>query len=782
VPNEVTITVKGQDQSASAIKSVTNNVQGMQESFKKAGQVAAGINLADKFKDMSGAAKEFLSSTTQAASGLEQSMGSVDTVFKGSADQVHAWGAQAADSVGMSQRAFNEAASSIGGMLNNLGFSLDESTSKTGDLTKRAADMAATFGGDASQAIDAIGAALRGETDPIERYGVLLNQATVEAKAMAMTGKTTADSLTLQEKAAARLAIIMDQTADSQGQFARESDTVAGSQQRMTAAIEDGKAALGTLFAPAVKLAADVVTGLVHAFEDLPGPLKIVVGSLVVMVAAAVAVAPAVTAAATAMGALGISGATAGTALKSVGSFLIGPWGAAIGAGVAVLSLFAIGSSNAAKRQQEMRDAGKQVNDAIREQNGVINENVRKTAAKVLEEKGLLEQAQKIGVSGKDVVNAYLKQGDALTNLRDKLNDYIDAHSHMESGEGGAVQVMDKEGATASQLLAALDGLVGGRDADSAAAGRQNEAAAATTENTETSTKAFRDNADAIHEQTDALLASSDAHYGLLDSIDAANQAAKDNGKTLDENTEKGRNNQRALQDIVASTLQSTDAIHANADANRDGKISMDEAAASQAAVSAELDRGIAGFIEAAGAMGMSKDQARAYAVQLGLIPRNVFTKVELEAAAALSNLAAFQRALDNIPRNISTTVTVRGANITPGSGGHYILGQEHGGIAGAGSWWAAASGGQRHGSTLVNEAGPEVMELPSGAHVATAGATRALAEMGAFSGGGGTTNVNVSLVSGPGSDSGAGQWIASLVRRGILRLKVDDSGRVVAS
>jgi phage-related minor tail protein len=74
-------------------------------------------------------------------------------------------------------------------------------------------------------------------------------------------------------------------------------------------------------------------------------------------------------------------------------------------------------------------------------------------------------------------------------------------------------------------------------------------------------------------------------------------------------------------------------------------------------------------------------------------------------------------------------------------AGGGGLLGSSggnaYGGIARP-PQWGAATGGARHSSTLINEVGPEVADLPNGTRMLTAGATRALADAGALGGGGG--------------------------------------------
>jgi hypothetical protein len=743
VGNEVKFVVSGEDKSAAALTSSTKNVEGLSGSLKKMGETAGGINLADKFSEMSESAKAFLSNTTNAASGLEQSMGAVDSVFKGSADQIHEWGSAAAENVGLSERAFNESATSIGSLLNNLGFSMEETTARTGELTSRAADMAAMFGGDTSEAVEAISSALRGEADPIERYGVLLNEATVNARAMADTGKTSAEALTLQEKAAARLAIIMEQTTDAQGTFAREGDTVAGSQQRMTAAIEDAQAALGSMFAPVVEAVADVLTGLVGIFKELPGPIRFVVGALIILIAAAVAVAPAVTAAATAMGAFGVSSAAAAAGIRTV-LIALGPIAAIAIAAGAAFSAF----SGDVKINQQAVDGLKQALTGVTDPMERII-----TTMHQLQDADMSKTLNALGISTQEAARAISEGGGAFDSLIDKLEKMKDKTD--DFGDQSLDMII--AGLTAERGAAA-DAAVATKDL----AGAQEEGA-----------DSAESHAEALQNQTDALLGARDAQRGLRDAIADANDVMKDEKATTDDK-------EAALDNIASKTLAAVEATREAADANRDGSLSQKELVDSGNAMMETINQGRVAFIATARQMGLNEAQAQALADQLGLIPGSVYTDVKLlGAAVAQANLDALKRAIDNIPRTITVSTYVRGANIS-GTGGHQFVGQASGGITGV---RAAASGGAQNGPTLINEADGEgeLVELPSGSRVMTAGATKAYLQQGLL-GGGGATQVNVSLVADPGADYSAGEWIQSLIRKGVIRLKTDSSGRVVVA
>ncbi|CAB0593963.1 hypothetical protein CIP107578_00756 [Corynebacterium diphtheriae] len=184
------------------------------------------------------------------AAEAEQSYGAVESIFKDHASAINDASKKAADVVGMSGRAYREQSAYIGAMLKNQGVPMDEFAGKTQELVALGSDLAATFGGSTADAVQALGATLRGETDPIERYGVSIKQADIDTKAASMgLGKLDGEA-GKAAKTQALLALITEKTADAQGQFARETDTAAHKQQVAKAKYDDAKEALGTGLLP----------------------------------------------------------------------------------------------------------------------------------------------------------------------------------------------------------------------------------------------------------------------------------------------------------------------------------------------------------------------------------------------------------------------------------------------------------------------------------------------------------------------------------------------------
>lgn len=205
-----------------------------------------------------------------AAADLEQSTGAIEAVFKSGADQMKAFADTAATSVGLTKNEYQELGTLLGAQLKNGGTSIDQLAGKTNDLIGVAADLAAQFGGTTADAVGALSSALKGERDPIERYGVSLKQASIDAKAAELGFTKVGGSFDNEAQQAATLALIMEQTADAHGAFAREGDTLSHQIQVLKAHMGDFAAKAGGLVLPAVTaLASAAIEHLVPAMEQL---------------------------------------------------------------------------------------------------------------------------------------------------------------------------------------------------------------------------------------------------------------------------------------------------------------------------------------------------------------------------------------------------------------------------------------------------------------------------------------------------------------------------------
>ncbi|MCJ1707947.1 hypothetical protein [Microbacterium sp. VKM Ac-2923] len=210
----------------------------------------------------------FVGSSVKAAGSLEQSLSAIGAVFKGNAGQMHAWARGAAMDVGLTANEFNELGTLLGSQLKNAGTAMSDLAPRTNELIGLGADLASMFGGTSKEAVEAISSALKGERDPIERYGVSLKQATIDAKAAELGFVKVGGALSAEATTAATLALIMEQTADAHGNFARESATYEGTMQRLSASWGNITATIGQGFLPIATAARTVLLGMMPGVQS----------------------------------------------------------------------------------------------------------------------------------------------------------------------------------------------------------------------------------------------------------------------------------------------------------------------------------------------------------------------------------------------------------------------------------------------------------------------------------------------------------------------------------
>lgn len=204
-------------------------------------------------------------SIVASASSAQQSIGATEQIYGKYASQVIRKSEQAATAVGLSANEYRELSNVSGAMLKSSGMPLAKVATLTDKLNVRAADLAATFGGTTKDAVAAVGSLLRGEADPIEKYGISIKQSDVNAQLAAQgLGKLTG-AARKQAEQQARLTLLFDQSKDSAGQFARETNTLGGQQQRLGAQFENIKATVGAQLLPAL------TTLLAYVGTNLPG-------------------------------------------------------------------------------------------------------------------------------------------------------------------------------------------------------------------------------------------------------------------------------------------------------------------------------------------------------------------------------------------------------------------------------------------------------------------------------------------------------------------------------
>jgi uncharacterized protein YukE len=221
-----------------------------------------------------GTVQSVLGPAIKAASNMEESLSKVNVVFGKGARDVEKFASSAAKNLGQSKQAVLEAAGVFGTFGKAAGLAGTDLAIFSNDFTQLATDLASFNNTTPEEAVQAIGAALRGEAEPLRRYGVLLNDATLKQEALTLGIYDGKGALTAQQKILAAQAAIYKQTGDAQGDFMRTSDGLANSTRTLSATFKDLQAKFGAAFLEQAKTATANINFLAQAFNKLPTPVK----------------------------------------------------------------------------------------------------------------------------------------------------------------------------------------------------------------------------------------------------------------------------------------------------------------------------------------------------------------------------------------------------------------------------------------------------------------------------------------------------------------------------
>ncbi len=248
-----------------------------------------------------------------AASDLNETISKSGVVFQAASAEVLAWSKTSAAAIGLSQNAALGAAATYGNLFVSMGLAADKSADMSMKLVNLAGDLASFNNIDPTEAAEKLRAGLTGESEPLKSLGININETIIKAKALELglikTSASTADlklktiaykkataeanvaiktyganstqalkaivkqekaqetlekstnkipgTLDAATKAQAAYALIFEQSATAQGDFARTSGGLANQQRILRANLDNLSATLGTALLPKI---AELVT------------------------------------------------------------------------------------------------------------------------------------------------------------------------------------------------------------------------------------------------------------------------------------------------------------------------------------------------------------------------------------------------------------------------------------------------------------------------------------------------------------------------------------------
>lgn len=376
--------------------------------------------------------------------------------------------------------------------------------------------------------------------------------------------------------------------------------------------------------------------------------------------------------------ALATLGTTAQTTSRVVGIAAGGLSAALVGASV-VVGVLASAQAEARQRAESYAEALKEGTGAVRD---LVVENLQAEQSFLWWNKGsAFDAAERFGISISTLTDAVMGNKDAMAELQplyDAINGDLDAYNAlMAQGTGSSVEkqiamevlaeVLKEQSAAQEEANRLSEQSSEANDEAAGAAQTHEEALRGLAGQAEDAGEQVEKLADTIKGFGSATLDVRQAQRDFESALDKVQDAVDKNGKSLDITTEKGRDNEAAIDDLAKSALEYAAALY--------------EQTGSQEQAADAIAEGRDQLVDMLGEFGITGKAAEDYADKLGLIPENVETYVSAVTDPAVRAIDAFIRSYNNrsIKIGVSAETIVGNPSMGYKAPGHATGGAIHG-------------------------------------------------------------------------------------------------------
>ncbi len=212
-----------------------------------------------------------------AASDLEEVSSKFGVVFADQMGKAEAWATELVNGYAMSTREARQYLSSVQDLLVPMGMAADQAGVMSMGVTTLAADLGSFNNLPTVQVMDDMQSALVGNYETMKKYGIVINAASVEQKALTMGLAETKSELTAAHKAQAAYQMMVEGSSAAIGDMSRTMDGYANQSKQFSAIIEDLTAAFEQRLLP---VAADVLSQINQGMRDGAGGVDSLATSL----------------------------------------------------------------------------------------------------------------------------------------------------------------------------------------------------------------------------------------------------------------------------------------------------------------------------------------------------------------------------------------------------------------------------------------------------------------------------------------------------------------------
>lgn len=213
----------------------------------------------------------FFKAAVTGASDLAETLSKTKVIFGDATDSVVKFAEDSKRNILLTKQEALDASATFGVFGKSAGLTGKELGGFSTQLTALAGDLSSFYNTSTDEAITALGAALRGESEPIRKYGVLLDDASMRQEALRLgLIKNVKTALTPANKVLAAQSLILAKTKDAQGDAARTAGGFANQTRILNKNFVDIRNEVGSALLPIItKLTTLIASNLKPAFEGI---------------------------------------------------------------------------------------------------------------------------------------------------------------------------------------------------------------------------------------------------------------------------------------------------------------------------------------------------------------------------------------------------------------------------------------------------------------------------------------------------------------------------------
>jgi hypothetical protein len=226
--------------------------------LKTLGKAAAAVGLT-----------HVIESIVEMASSAQETSSAINALFGAEGQkQVTDWAERTAVEMGRSKYAMQKFVGTLGAVATPMLGNADRAREMSESYAELAVDMASFYNSSDEDALAALRSAMTGEVESIKRYGVVMNDATMQEYAHSVGIKKKISAMTIAEKTELRYGFVMKATAAAHGDAARTGAGFANSMRRVQALMLDLGTDMGTAVLPKIETLLHFITDGIAGFKE----------------------------------------------------------------------------------------------------------------------------------------------------------------------------------------------------------------------------------------------------------------------------------------------------------------------------------------------------------------------------------------------------------------------------------------------------------------------------------------------------------------------------------